>query len=854
MKFRLLLPLAFAVTAVLWSIVTWPLAVRVGDAVPYTPQNIQGDAPRAMVAGDHLQLLYRFWLLDDMLNCNSPFGRNVYEFNSGDDNARRMSGAYYLPFSLVHVGLAHVFGTAFGWNFTGLLSLWLTYVFTILVLRFYTRDDFTAFIFAAVAVLSPYRYWALLSGNPTGFAMLWPPVVVFGLELAFRRGRTAGGVIAGAGLLLCCFSDVQLFLFVFIMAACWGAGLFLRHWLAEKRRFAAAACDGLRLLWPVAAALLLCFVYSRHLMQMIGSSAHMAGGRSMQEVALYSPTVRMLFSPDMSHGTGGMYVGYSWIAIAVFGTAAAIYSAFRCRRAWRGAAVAAVWMAALTCLYLLALGSHGPGEGITLLVARKIISPLRMVRSPSRVVALAPTLIAIMLCVVAAPALAKLRPGKKVLLMCLFAVTMTFEYARCTSIGLTILDTHQGAYASIKADHSGRSASPVRAMALPLWPGDTHWSSLYQYHASLHGVRMLNGYSPVVDRNYYEHVFRSLRSMNAGAIDDSQLDALLRMDIHYVLFYEDAFPEIVSPFPAARTLSCLGANPRLAYLGRDKRVWAFRILEAPGQASAGPIFSIPAGFPARFYDVQASRKNAAALVPDQLAAGGSAVRLSEAHPQIFVSRMGALGGEGIVWLARVRGQGSFRLVMQGEGVDWKSASQPFASDSWQWVAVSTEGMPAYSSGNVAMDWLGGQLDVDFICLTTIREPMGPCYLPAACFFRAGEANDADGSVLFDPARDVKGRIFYGPRLPFKPGRYRVTLEYSSEAPENALLGTWAIEKPITRAVEVRAGTAQAVLDIDQGSNLPVEFAFNFAAAHKVILRSVRVESAPVVDSGAQNSE
>lgn len=853
MKLRVLLPLTFAVTALLWSIVTWPLPARVGDAIPYTSQNRQRFEPRAMIAGDQLQLLYRFWLLGDMLKGHSPIGRNIYEFNRGDDDERRLPGAYYLPFSLVHVAVGEVLGTAFGWNFTGFLSLWLTYVFTILVLQFYTRDYRLAFVFAAVAILSPYRYWALLGGSPTGFAMLWPPVVVFGLEWALRKGRTAGGLVAGGALFLCCISDLQLFLFVFLLAVCWGAALFLHRCLTERRVLMVALTEGLRALWPVAAALVLCYAYSRHLTRMIGVSTHMADGRSMSEVALFSPTFKMLFSTDMSLDNHGAYAGYAWIALGLLGGAVSLHAAFTRKGTWRAVAIAAAWAMGLIVLYTLALGANTPGDGMALILARMVIPPLRMVRAPSRFLALTPTLIAVMLCVVAAPALARMKRRTVLVLLCVFAAAMTFEYARCTRVGLAVLDTHQAAYAAAKADHAGRADAPVRAMALPLWPGDSHWSSLYQYHASLHRVRMLNGYSPVVEHNYYEQIFERFNSMNAGVIDDDQLDALLAMDVRYVLFYEDAFPEIVSPFPAAHTLSRLGAHPRLAYLARGGRVWAFRIQETPDPDAVRPLLDSPVKFPTRFYDVQRTRRNAAARLSDASAVGASAALLDEAHPQLHVARTSMLGGEEIVWLARVRGQGAFRIGVQGNGVDWQSAAHTVAEDTWHWVAVSNAGIPAYAVGEVDIAWLSGRIEVDYVCLTTLRAPMGPCTLAAASFFRAGEADDADGSVRLDPVRDMRGRIFYGPRLPFEAGRYRVVLEYATDAPEGVLLGSWAIEQPTRHAVDVRAGATQAVLDLDLRENLPVEFAFDFAATYPVILRAVRVERAPAAITNLEDA-
>ena len=63
-------------------------------------------------------------------------------------------------------------------------------------------------------------------------------------------------------------------------------------------------------------------------------------------------------------------------------------------------------------------------------------------------------------------------------------------------------------------------------MAIPLWPGDSAWSSLYQYYGSMYRIRMLNGYHPVIPSRYVEDIFTTFSSANRGYLDDGQLNAL----------------------------------------------------------------------------------------------------------------------------------------------------------------------------------------------------------------------------------------------------------------------------------------------------------------------------------------
>ena len=100
----------------MWMLFTWPLAKQFSRAIPWTGDRAGGATVQELVPGDHLQLLYHFWLMRDMLAGHTPWFANVYEFNLGDDAARIESGAYYAPFSLVYAALAGWGGDAWGWN------------------------------------------------------------------------------------------------------------------------------------------------------------------------------------------------------------------------------------------------------------------------------------------------------------------------------------------------------------------------------------------------------------------------------------------------------------------------------------------------------------------------------------------------------------------------------------------------------------------------------------------------------------------------------------------------------------------------------------------------------------------
>ena len=151
-------------STLIWLAFSWPLAMHLTDAIPSSSRNIEKGQMRDMIPGDHLQLLYHFWLVGDMLSGETPPLYNLYEFNTGDDAARYYPSTYFFPFSLVYAGIAAVGGRALGWNLTGWLSLWLTLLVTWVLVRQFVRDDWIAGCGALVSILVPFR-WVIVKSH-----------------------------------------------------------------------------------------------------------------------------------------------------------------------------------------------------------------------------------------------------------------------------------------------------------------------------------------------------------------------------------------------------------------------------------------------------------------------------------------------------------------------------------------------------------------------------------------------------------------------------------------------------------------------------------------------------------------
>ena len=202
---------------------TWPLArCGTGRGIVYTAFERDAGGPRTMVPGDHLQFLYHLWLAQDTFAGCTPLFTNPYEFNEGDDAPRRMVSTYYLPFSAFSGVAASLTGSrAAGWNFAIWMSLWLTGLASWALARRFVASAWAAGALALVPVAFPFAWVNLLSGSPTGFALMWVPLILWGLDRWAADASPAGAAWAGAAVFFSSWCDTHVFFFSVLAAPAW---------------------------------------------------------------------------------------------------------------------------------------------------------------------------------------------------------------------------------------------------------------------------------------------------------------------------------------------------------------------------------------------------------------------------------------------------------------------------------------------------------------------------------------------------------------------------------------------------------------------------------------------------------
>jgi len=483
--------------------------------------------------------------------------------------------------------------------------------------------------------------------------------------------------------------------------------------------------------------------------------------------------------------------------------------------------------AAILFVFLLALGTHGPLDALPLRAVRKLVPPFRMVRQPIKAFCLLPTLYAAFLALALSalrslapsrrpaapdPALSRLAAGQRALAAApasrralaaarralpaasavLLVLLVFLSASRGMRAGVCLLPGPNAAYAAAVRDAESRGLVP-RALVLPVWPGASSWSSIYQYCAMRAGLRMLNGYAAVTEPDYVERVFRRFETMTEGDFTDDQLAGLRELGVTCVILHEDAFPSKVSAFPFGATLRRHLASPRLRLLARDAGAWAFAVADGEGPAPDTEHGVEP---PARHWGVRPPQANAATRVRS----------FAEIHR------------EGYGWLVRAEADKDLVLVSSFKDADRSihtltnrfpasapapasgdapsSCSDPLAGARWRlaflpaldpssnlWTALSTPGEALISYVAFARDPALGGLPAP--------DSDGALRLPAVDLFhefgsttlaripdeKTGGFASVPDDLAFAPGLHPPCTAVEGPFLPLAlpAGRYRATL-------------------------------------------------------------------------------
>ncbi|HBA82473.1 MAG TPA: hypothetical protein DCZ95_00110 [Verrucomicrobia bacterium] len=833
--------LTFGVTLAVWLVFSWPLPKDAGHAIASSAYNIEAGSRRAMIPGDHLQFLYQFWLAADAVSGHTPAFSNIYEFNTGNDAERFFPSTYYLPFSIFFVVGHAVGGQAVGWNFTGFVALWIAYFFTRRLLLRFTRQPGLSSVAAVISIILPYQWINLLDGSPTGLAMMWVPIVFWALDIMIADKKIWAGGVAGAALYLTEWGDTHVFFFTVLAAPFWCLFVYLYRfpgrWPSRKE---------IGLLFK-AAILLFCFMgligaQSLKLKSNIQKKSTIGkAGRTIHEVSLRSPSLAGVVKFNNPGDSRKIYLGYYLLTLLLAG---AMACAIRRRRQSEPFPILPVVLLGLALLgmVILSTGVKNPGGPRCWALLMKLVPPYGMIRQPDKIYLLMPAIMSLTVGMLLSCGLTGSARRKTWIALGLLAPLLLDYNARIRPT-ICLLDQEQGAYRAVAEDAQAAGQKP-HIIALPLWPGDSHYTSLNEYYISLYRIRMINGYGGSVKTKYLNEVFLPFESMNLGACSDEQLDNLLSRGIGHIVLHEDVFPEKVSPFPVGLTLQRLLNHPRLQCIGKDATVWSFKILPTP--SSREPVHFMKYVFPARRWEVERVTFTNTITQEDTTSLGDGYLPMTNREASVRVPEILAPLDEPLHWLVRTRGTGELNLATIMSGLTNPLPALSVSSSDWTWQSIQPPTEAAARPLGVVFTPRQGQVDLDSVLLANgaweSPEPGASIDLPAACFFHAGYTSREFDAVVFRRDYDPLAAVFYGPKLPLEPGQYTATVDFDAEAPAGTPLGEINARWPGNESapgILLKAGQP-AVLTISQLNNKPFFLAFRYDRTADMKIRSIRL--------------
>lgn len=749
-----------------------------------------------MVAGDHLQFLYHLWLARDTFLGRTPLFYNLYEFNhdSGISDRRDSSMKYYLPFSIFFTLFASG-GQALGWNGTGLASLWLTFMFTVLLARRYSSDAAAPWIAAVISIIFPYRWIALLAGSPTGLGMMWVPVIFYGIDIMIRDRKWQGALLAGTAIFLSGWSDPHVTFFSAMGAPCWA----LIAYLAHREKMIPGRDELIKIIYA-SIPLMICGVFI--LLQAKGTAGDLKdtalsdNARRISEVALFSPHASGIVAWNARGSDEHIYIGWLMLAIITAGMMAVIMKGFRKNSPHHGYLLSALIMfAGIGAALWLSTGTNNPGRELFWVRLCRLLPPYGMIRQPAKVLIVMPTILSVLLAI-SMPLLAgilHLKGKRSIVFYALLMTGLLFDYARRIDPAICILDKQQGAYHAVAHDARSNNIPPL-ALGIPLWPGDSHWTSLNQYYSSLYRVRMMNGYRPTVRKTYNDDVFLRFESVNEGSLSNTQIQSLLERGVNYLILHENAFPEKVSLFPVAGVIRALLTHPNIKLLKQDGAVWSFKITSSPenppGQLQGWDIL-----FPSRFWEAENAASTNSIIAADESASSGQYIQLTKAGSALTTNPRHVPNVPDLFYTIRTRTPGgagtcSVDLMIDDQTTHYRLETQP----QWTWQQVritATSSFPNVQMQISPDDDQALDIDVSLIIAGKLNpnEFQSPMTLPAPLFFHAGHTDLDTGEVVLTPDREPADSIFYGPKLPMPAGTYKVTLDFRSDADDGTVLGS-----------------------------------------------------------------
>ena len=743
------------------------MARHFGQGIPYTAYGADDGLPRNNVHGDHLQLHYRFWLFGETVAGRAEPFQDPYEFSLGDGKARKVA-VYFLPYPLVF-HLFNPLGPGAGYNAVLLLSYLLSGLFMFLLVRHYTGDTAASLLGGAVFAASHYRTLSVLSGHPAGLSAFLLPLFILCIEKVMKE-KSVPWSLAG-GLVFALMTDNDLH--VLYLTALISPFIVVKNLLAaDWKRIPRTVAEILPAATPFLVIAVGILAFRFFLFPMIQSEGHSIT-RPLSEIYRYSPDLGKMFVRHNPIQTKNVYLGPALIFPFLF-VLAGLFRFPRSSEERRSFGLTLFYGGLFLLAYMLAFGPRFP-VGKPYLFLYHHLPKFGLIRQTSKFMLVATFALAVVTGV-GFSILRRILPAARGLALLAAAFLLVLADLLPfpgSGAGISLLPGRVEAY-----DRAFANGESFRSVHVPIWPGESAWSSHYQYYSTLYRSEMINGYNPVPPKGYFENVFLPLKSLNAGQPGERQIEKLRAFNVEYLILHEESFPPKVSLFPSQMTLENLKASPFLEMVSSVPPVSVFRILEEE-QAAAAPRVPSQTGVVHHEESLRAGES-----VPDEDASDGRSMRIAgDAGTTVTVSRRTTPAGR-FVLAARVRAEepAGFLLRTVSSADRTIVAEEDFTLDPAVGYAIFPVEFELDESRSLRHDFVKGDdstLFLDWISMRFDGVDDPPSRLEAEELFHVGNAAEHPGSsggmALRLTDRDPPGRATRGPYRLFGEGEYEILL-------------------------------------------------------------------------------
>jgi hypothetical protein len=801
---------------------SYPLVFHLKNGMPYSFMPVPGFEIQHQQPGDYLQLLYKFWLFENALSGHIPFFTNYYEFST--PLTPPLFSQQGLPLSLIFA-LFMPFGNIFAYNALILLSFVASGAAIALLLYEFTGSAAAAMLCGFIYSCVPYRLGHLYGGHMGGIVFFLIPLMLYCFEKAWWKSISGGdrstafaggkgvfkwGFACAACALCAVLMDFYMSFFMVALLAVYfifkTAELTAREGISAAARAARSMFLGLLLPAAVTAGYLIWIKY-----RLIESSA-ISGGRTLKNLQAYSPMLRNIFSKS-PNAEKNIYLGLAPFLCALYGFFIRRRE-IRNRRAERGALFwLYFWGGLFVVTYLMSLGTTLEKYLSFYAWLHAHIPLFRYSRTSSRIIYLSFLGLFMLIAYGIRDLLSRGRVAK--IAVGVLSILALIDYHPKRAIGISIMHGIDNVY-----DEVWREAQGKRLLELPIWHGDSFWSSIYEYYVTLTGVRIVNGYTPVPKMNYIRQVFEPLRNLNYGEMRERQYRMLKSWNVPYVVLHQELFPRKVSCYPFQFTLLNLTRSPYVRLAGKEGPHFLFALRDVPAGPEPEFVLRSPVGI---IYPAQKMESEVGSCIPDSSASSGFSLCAGRTGEKSGL----LMGGNGMIYPT-----GEFKAFFHLR-MDMAPGSGPVARiEIYDLDVKSTLAErliePADFSGphkyqlfelkfavleprriELRVHYPGsGIVRADFAYMMFSGEE-DPCRtIKAEDLFHIGNClNDPDASsgsaVSVGKEEDPNMSVISGPDRIYGPGRYRARLSIAAREIEEGTVAKFEVASSFGKSIALR---------------------------------------------------